>query len=217
MEIEFKHINFSEEPVFSKIVFTDFKINCTTIYPWRERKPELSSDLQIGIEHLLIGSPSQQISCFGEVNIASLKSVQYIYNSTDFSLILNDNENNSLYFIIHAGTEFYNVEINELIENLTRIAYPRIINSILRGLNNSEPTKIDSIELYLNGISLDWNRIFRTDKILVSWNRLNYQIYNSKIVIKEYNSLFIKSEIWTSKENVCLMPYIIDIMKKSNY
>lgn len=221
MEIEFKHLNFTEEPIFSKIVFTDSNISGKTIYPWRERKKEPTSSTihinpNIDIVGGLLGGHSNQISSSGEVCISSLKSILYSFNSENFSLWIKDNENNSLIFTINAGAQFYTTQINELLKTLSKVAFPTIINSILQGLSKDKPTKIDKIEMYINGISLDWNRIFKTDKLLVSWNRLNYKIHNNTIIIREYNSSFIKSEINTTSENACLMPFIIDIMKNNN-
>lgn len=214
MEIDFIHL--TDEPIISKIIFTEIKIKGTIVFEKEQPKQPTSALGHYVYSRHYDNLLGRGISIIGEVNIASLNSVIYsIYNDT-FTLLLEDNEKKSLCLSIESNVAFYSKQINEVLKTLSRVAYPHIINSILQDLSHEKPTKIDSIDMYINGIRLDWNRIFKNDKILVSWNRLNYKIKNNNIVITEYNSSFIKSEISTTSKNACLMPYIIDIMKNNN-
>lgn len=224
MEIEFIHKQ--KELVISKVIFTETKIYCSNVFP--DRKPEVPDNnnklIRLNLSPSFYGrydplGMSNFVSLSGEVNIHSLKSILYSLMADKFSLWIRDNDDNSLFITLQYTViiPLYKVQIIEVLRNLSIVAFPVLINSIISNLSDEKPIKIGHIDLFINGVRLDWNRIFKMDKILVSWTRLTYKIQNNNITIKEYNSPFIKSEISTSSENVCLLPHIIDIMQKRNF
>lgn len=223
MEIEFIHKQ--KELVISKVIFTETKIYCSNVFPDRKQEvPDNNKLINLNLSPSFYGrydplGMSNFVSLSGEVNIHSLKSILYSLMTDKFTLWIRDNDDNSLFITLQYTViiPLYKVQILDVLKNLSMVAFPVLINSIIRNLSDDKPIKIGHIDLFINGVRLDWNRIFKMDKILVSWTRLTYKIHNNIITIKEYNSPFIKSEINTSSENVCLLPHIIDIMQKRNF
>lgn len=218
MEVDFIH--HEEELIISKVIFTETRVYCTNVFPDRSlekvnysNRPAISA-LRESLRGRSSNIISNTVSISGQININSIISLAYSSMIDQFNLRLQDSDGNSLFIFLSRNVSLFAKQLEDVFKYLNALALPVLVNSILQNLSNEKPTTIGNIDLLVNGIRLDWNRIFKWDKALVPWHQLTYTIQNNNIIIRENNSSFIKSECRTSDENVCLLPQIIEVMRK---
>lgn len=215
-EIEFCHGS-----KISRITFSENDISVNIEFAEKIKKALQEEDAFAmkfpSLNTIRFHSPENEwMTIFGNVHTQKIKSLLYsTFNG--FTLLLKDTEDNSILieikvFILHLHT----TQIKRLFDLLYQYVYPVIATNVLNLIAVNGHFSIDGIKIYGNGLELDRNRIFKNDKTLVNWNSLCYELKGNSIFLMDRNSNSVKSEIRTTTENACIIPFIIDTYK-ANY